>query len=180
MNVFRWSAYLVGGLVVIITLFLAYMGVLFPPTVTEQEKGPYDYIYRSHKGDYSGVGRVFEDVESQIKAAGMKVPSQAIGIYYDDPRQVVASELRSDCGYVTETENIVANLPDNLKRGHLDKRKSIVVSLPLRNSLSAMLGPMLSYPALSKYAEDRGYKATAVFELYDESTKKIDYVMQIE
>ena len=158
--------------------FLGYMGFFSALTVNEQELGPYTYVYERFVGPYKDLGPVFKKVESTLKADGITA-DKAIGIYYDNPEKVAKEKLRSDCGFVLK-ESDLSNAPALKKKytvGTLPKKMSMVVEFPMRNTLSYMLGPIRCYPALVKYAQEKGYKAGVTYELY--LKEKTLFVMEI-
>jgi len=158
--------------------FLGYMGIFNSLKVNEQELGPYTYVYERFVGPYKDTGPIFKKVEAALKADGI-TPDNAIGIYYDNPEKVAKEKLRSDCGFVLKEQDLskVPALKKKYTVGTLPKKMSMVVEFPMRNTLSYMLGPIRCYPALVKYAQEKGHKIGVVYELYLED--KILYVMEI-
>ena len=67
-----------------------------------------------------------------------------------------------------------------LKTGMMKKSKRAIAEFTIKNSLSYMFGPMKAYPALSNYAQEKGYKQDVLsYEIYDEKSGKILFVMDI-
>jgi hypothetical protein len=154
------------------------MGMFDAPTVTEQELGPYTYVYEKFVGPYWESGKAFEKVGAALKADGI-THEKGIGIYYDDPSKVAKEKLRSDCGFVLKDSDL-AKLPELKKKyavAVMPKKMYMVVEFPKKNTLSYMLGPIRCYPALMRYAQDKGYKLAAPYELYLKD--KTLFVMEI-
>lgn len=178
MNKFKWYAITLVIQVILFAAFLGYMGVFKTLQVTEQELGPYTYVYERFVGPYKDTGPVFKKVEAALKADGI-TPDKAIGIYYDNPEKVAKEKLRSDCGIVLK-ESDLAKVPALKKKypvGTLPKKMSMVVEFPMRNMFSYMLGPIKCYPVLTQYAREKGHKIGVVYELYLED--KTLFVMEI-
>ena len=63
-------------------------------------------LYKKHKGDYSYVNSVFEEVAQKAKELGVGEKHQVfIGIYYDDSRTTKPEEQRSIIGFAVDTVN---------------------------------------------------------------------------
>ncbi len=177
MKIVKW---LLIALVVVIVLaagYLAYLGLFSSPKPYEAEMGPFTIAYESCTGPYSQTGTTFAKVYDALEAQGIK-GRMGLGIYYDNPAQVPAEKLRSDCGMVLEKGDL-AKLKGKFKVKKLARTDSVVVEFPLRNTLSYAIGPMKAYPVLMKYAQEKGLKATGSYELYDEANRKIFFVLQI-
>ena len=167
-------------LIVAVVLFMGYMGLLVTPKVFEQITGPYTYAYEEFIGDYKKTGPAFERVNKALIDQNITSP-EGIGVYFDDPAKVPSDKLRSYCGaIINESDAVKLTTNENLKIGKIEEQKSVIVELPIKNSLSYMLGPIKAYPALGKYISQKGYKVKISFELYDMQGKKIRYVMQCE
>jgi len=178
MKLVKWLLWLVLIFVVIMLGFWAYIGGFSTPKVSEQIIGPYTIAYQPFVGPYKDCGPVFETVYQSLKNKGIAT-TVGLGIYYDDPSQVAADKLRSDLGCVIEPKD-VKTIGKELKVKTLLKTRAIVAELPLRHSLSMMVGPMKAYPALVKYQQANNLKIIAPpYEVYDMSGGKILYIMPI-
>jgi hypothetical protein len=179
-KVLWWITGVAGAAALLLIGFLAYLGLLPKAAVTETVTGPYTYAYEEFTGPYKNTGPVFDRVYKTLAAEGITT-TKGIGVYFDNPMEVPADKLRSHCGSIIEEKDAakVAALKDKVKIGTIQAQESVVVELPLKNSLSYMFGPMKAYPALGTYISEKGYKATRSFEIYDMSAKKILYVMQV-
>lgn len=174
----KWFAVASLVPVLLIAGFLWYLGFFSSLQVNEQGLGPYTYVYERFVGPYMDAGPVFEKVGTVLKAEGI-TPDKAIGIYYDDPAKVAKEKLRSDCGLVLK-ESDLSKVPALKKKyavATMPKKMSMVIEFPMKNTLSYVLGPMKCYPALMKYAQEKGYKIATPYELYLEG--KTLFVMEI-
>lgn len=168
-----------GTLLLILVVFLAYMGMFKTMTVTEKEMGPYTVVYESFVGPYKETGPIFDKVYKELKAMGIST-KLGFGIYYDNPSEVAADKLRSDCGAVLEEKyfNKLEDLKKKFKVVEIKKQPGLVTEFPIKNMMSFMFGPMKAYPALDKYAKSKNYSHDSVgYELYDETQKKTFYIM---
>jgi len=59
---------------------------------------PMSIAYLEHKGSYSELTPVFNKVMSYAMQKNLELAGPPVGIYYDDPDQVPASELRCEIG----------------------------------------------------------------------------------
>jgi len=180
MKILKWILIMVAVIVLLVIGFLAYMGLFSPTKAYESKMGPFTIAYESFTGPYAKTGPVFAKVYEAIKAEGIETP-RGLGIYYDDPSKVPADKLRSDCGVVIEEKEMAKfnKVRTKFKVKKLARKDSVVVEFPIRNTLSYMIGPMKAYPALMKYAGEKGYKMIMTYELYDEAQGKVLFVLEI-
>ncbi|MBU0686501.1 MAG: GyrI-like domain-containing protein [Candidatus Margulisbacteria bacterium] len=180
MKVLKWILIIVLVLVLLLIAFLAYMGMILPLKINETKMGPYTIAYESFTGPYAETGPVFDKVYKALKAEGIG-STRGLGIYYDNPSNVPADKLRSDCGVIIEAADLAKfnKVRRKFKIKQIPQGDCVVVEFPLRNMLSYMMGPMKVYPTLMKYIQAKGYKVSMSYELYDELQKKIYFVMGI-
>ncbi|MFA5104947.1 MAG: hypothetical protein WC527_07225 [Candidatus Margulisiibacteriota bacterium] len=165
----------------LVLVFLAYMGVLSKPSVSETKMGPYLFVYEEYVGPYMNSGKIFDKVYKSVKTDGIET-EKGLGIYFDNPSKVPADKLRSQCGVVIENKDAAkfAKISKKYKSKKIKAAKNLVVVFPIRNSLSYAVGPMKAYPALMEYAQAKGYKITGTYELYDMQAGKIFFVMEVK
>lgn len=180
MKIIKWILVLIALVLVSGIGFAAYMGLFSTPEVLVENRGPYTFIYDSFTGPYKDTAPVFDRVMKDVEAKGVSV-EDGLGIYYDDPRKTPPEQLRSDCGVVIDEgeKAQLSLLQDRYKIKTLEEAKSLVVRLPIKNSLSYMIGPSIAYPALEKYAKKNQLKTTVAYEYYDMSAGIIEYIMPI-
>jgi len=154
--------------------------MLTGPSVTEAKMGPYLFVYEEYTGPYMNTGKVFDKVYNAVKSDGIET-EKGLGIYFDNPSQVPAEKLRSQCGLVIEEKDLgkFAAVSKKYKSKKINASNSIVAEFPIRNALSYAFGPMKAYPALMKYAQKKGYAPAEAYELYDMPAGKIYFVMPI-
>jgi hypothetical protein len=181
MKILKWVPVILAFLILLLTIFLAYMGAFSPLTVYKAKMGPFTIAYESFTGPYAQSGPVFARVYEEIKAAGV-ASAKGLGIYYDDPRKILAKELRSDCGMVVEDKDIakLKALGNKIKVKKITENLCLFVEFPVRNPLSYMIGPLKAYPALNNYAAANGLRGKMTYELYDDQGRKIIFVLVLE
>lgn len=168
--------------VVMIVVFLIYMGVFSKVSISEQIKGPYTFAYVEHVGPYHEVGKVMMELDNKMRKLGFN-STDGLGIYYDDPKKTPKNKLRSEVGSIITVDDMdkIENNRDKLNFKTIEKQKYLVAKFPIKNILSYMLGPMKIYPAFEKHLKDKNIGVpTKGLELYDMTNKTIFFMMEIE
>lgn len=158
---------------------LYYLGFFSSPQISEQRLGPYLVVYEHFVGDYKLTGKIHQKVYDALVKEKIK-PARGIGIYYDDPTKTPSSQQRSDCGSIIEEKDWrkFSKVRDKFKRKNIRRYNCLVAEFPLKNFLSYTLGAIKCYPALVKYAQEKGYKMSLPpMEIYDYSAMKIFYIL---
>jgi hypothetical protein len=166
-------------LFVVILGLAFYMGMFSQVSVTAKKTGPYTLVYEEFTGNYKNTGPVFEKIFKEAESQGIDSPKM-FGVYFDDPAQVQAADLRSFCGVLIEQKDAdkLPELEKKYKVMKIPEAERMTVEFPVKNMLSYMIGPMKAYPAIAKYAKEKGCEeASAGYELYDMDGKKIVYMM---
>lgn len=155
-------------------LYLDYMGMFSSLNIDERQLGPYTYAYEEFTGPYQNTMHIFAGVREFLSAQGV-APGNGLGVYFDNPSQVPAYKLRSNCGsIITETDSAkLSAVQLQLKIGNIEQMNCVVVEFPMKNFLSFMLAPMKVYPVISRYMTEKGYKPRESYEFYDMTKKKI-------
>ncbi len=168
--------------IVMIVVFLFYMGMFSQIAFKEQIKGPYTFSYVEHVGPYHKVGKVMIELDNKMRELGFN-STDGIGIYYDDPKKTPKDKLRSEVGSIITADDmnkIVANR-DKLNFKMIEKKNYLVAEFPIKNMMSYMIGPMKVYPAFAKYLEENNISIPDKgVELYDMTNKKIIFMMELE
>lgn len=169
---------IIGLLVLVVVIYLAVMGMFSSPKATEKEMGPYCFVYEDFTGPYQNTGPVFDKVYKAMTDAGIE-STLGIGVYFDNPAEVPAEKLRSQCGAIYDIADSakVAKLLPTYKLGKIEKKTFVVVEFPIKGAMSYMIGPMKCYPVLDKYFTEKGLKAAESFEIYDMPNKVTYYIM---
>ncbi|MBN1532618.1 MAG: hypothetical protein JXA20_08150 [Spirochaetes bacterium] len=173
-------AIVIGTLVAGVAGYLCYLGVFSSPQVSVSFTGPYTFAYEEFVGDYKESGPVFDRVYRALATAGFNT-TRGIGVYFDNPAEVPADKLRSHCGVLIDRGDAarINLLEKQFKIGRIGLQRSMVAEFPIKGTLSYMIGPMRAYPALADYAKGKGYGIHVSYEVYDENSKTIYYIVPI-
>ena len=179
-KVLKWILIVLAVAIVLVLTFMGYMGLLGEPKVSEMKMGPYLFVYEPYVGPYMNTGKVFDRVYKAIGSDGIETKRE-LGIYFDDPSNVPAEKLRSQCGVVIEENDFAkfASVSKKYRSKIIETADCVVAEFPIRNSLSYAFGPMKAYPALAKYAQAKGYRSAVPYELYDMPAGRIYFVMPV-
>jgi hypothetical protein len=156
-----------------------YAGLFDKADVALHDAGPYNLIYREHKGPYREVRFTRQDVFRFLKEKRSMTPQKGFAIFYDNPRKKNPGELRSIGGYITDTQ--LTGVPAPYVTDVFPKTASIVGTFPLRSFMSPMTGPMKFYPEmLMRLARQKRETAGPIMEIYDVPAKKIIYIAPLK
>lgn len=167
--------------VVLLVSFLAYMGMFKKVTVKIEKKGPYDFAFVEHIGDYSKVSEPMNKLDSYLRQAGFN-PTVGIGVYYDNPKMVEKSKLRSEVGSVIPTSELakIEEKKNDFSFKKIAEAEYMVAEFPYRNKMSFLFAVIKVYPVLNKYISDNKYQSVPSIELYDMANKKINFLMEVK
>lgn len=169
---------IVGVCILTLGIILCYFNAFKTIECTIVEEGGEIIVYESRVGDYKQSGEVMDRVyKTLIDSFGLQT-YKGFGLYYDNPKEVETSQLRSDVGCILEDKDF-ARIPDierEMAVSVIPKQQYIVAEFPYKGQLSVLFGIFKVYPALSEYVEQNGYRSdTPVIEIYDVPNKKIVY-----
>lgn len=117
-------------------------------------------VYLEHTGPYDRMGEVFAQLGEY--AAEKALTGDVVGIYYDDPAQVPAEQLRSELGIVVPE----GTMPDSgYSLQEVPERK--VVYVILRGPYGEIAK---EYPYIVQWIEEKGYRIVGpLMEIYLEA-----------
>lgn len=164
--------------------FIFYMGMLSSYEITEENIGPYRYVYKAHTGPYTETGQIGLEVYNNLLEDGIET-TLGLGIYYDNPDITPPDELRSEMGSIVEEKDYekLAELGDKYNVKNIPETYCMIARFPIKNILSYVMGPMKIYPIMNKYMVEKGYTATegdVGYEIYDVENKVIIFAMPIK
>ncbi len=179
MSRIKIAAIIFAVLILSVVTFVGYMGMFSTVTISEKEMGPYLYAFKKNIGPYSGTAGVFDSVNNTLTSNGV-ISETGIGVYFDNPSEVDASKLRSDCGSIIKEEDLVKvkGIKD-LSISTIPEMLYITAEFPIKNGLSYMFGPMKIYPAMTVHMNKNRYKPAPGIEIYDIKKEKIIYIMPV-
>ena len=170
-------------LILLAFIYLASLGLFDEVKLEEKQTGPFTVVYEEHIGPYQETGTVQDKIYYKLLNEEKIETFKGFGIYYDNPKEVAAEELRSEVGSILEEKDL--DKIDVLKeKGYqiktIETQHSIVATFPFKNKLSIMLGIMKVYPAMEKHIQANNYQPTPSMEIYDVPNKQIIYIFEIK
>jgi len=155
-------------------LYLGYSGLFTSITVctTEPDTGPMTLAYKTMTGPYKDAGELFTESYCLLPHR------EQLGIYYDDPEAVPASELRCAVGPVLAKGEEEEPIPEEMEKMrengfkivHLPKPSYVVTaSFPFTTTISIYLGIYRVYPRLRDYIAERKLCAYPALEMYNDA-----------
>jgi len=178
MKILKIALAVIVFLVLAGTGLYAYYGGFTKVNVRLASQGGETVVYNEIIGDYSQSGLVMDTIYKYLKEKEQIVTTKGFGIYFDNPRKVKKSKLRSEAGCIIEAGDVakVSTLTGDFKIKVLPKKQYIVAEFPYEGKLSIMVSIMKVYPSLKKYAEKNGFETNgAVMEIYDIPNGQILY-----
>lgn len=164
----KFGAILLGGIVVFVFAFAAYVGAFHSIIVETKELGPFHLVYKEQIGDYRQTGATVSEVVRPFHNLGMQ-GVKGFGVFYDDPKKVAKENLKSEAGVIlTEEQMVKAQATvSQYKTRILPRQSGAAVTFPFRNSLSPLVGLLRVYPVLIEYLVATGSKPGYSLEIYD-------------
>ncbi|MEI8085919.1 MAG: GyrI-like domain-containing protein [Paludibacter sp.] len=170
------------GLIVVALLFVAYYGGFKTITFKTSLEGGEILVYEDLTGDYSKSGEAMDRVFNSLLSKEKIKSTKGFGIYYDDPKKVEKSKLKSEVGCIVDGIDSlkIADLKKRYKVKICPRTNYLTTNFPHKNMLSIMFGIMKVYPAMSKYIEQNGLSEKGpIMEIYDTPNKTIEYRKEI-
>jgi hypothetical protein len=137
--------------------------------------------YEEVKGDYNQAKEIMDRVY-YLLLNDLKIEThKGFGLYYDDPKTVETSKLRSDIGCIIEDADStkIELISQHLKVKTCPEGKYVITEFPNRGFISIIIGIIKVYPAFNDYVIANGYKDSPIMEIYDTPNKKIIYRKEI-
>ncbi|SHG05932.1 GyrI-like small molecule binding domain-containing protein [Mariniphaga anaerophila] len=173
---------IIGVTLALIAIVFIYYGGLKKVTCRVEKQGGETLVYKQMTGDYAKSAKLMDEIYySLIKDYGIET-FKGFGIYYDNPKEIDKSKLRSEIGCIIEEKDSskVAQLKEDLKIKTFPEKSYIIAEFASKGKLSIVFGLMKVYPAMDKFVKENGYKKEgAVMEIYDVPNKKIVYRKEI-
>lgn len=165
----------------VVLVILTHAGLFQPVVAVEKEVGPYTMVYQEYRGSYQQVKAVMDEVYYGLERLGVET-YRGIGLYYDNPQQVEAAQLRSEVGSILEEKDWSER--ERIEREFAVKtipaQTALVAELPIRNPLSYLIGPQKVYRQVEAIWREQGYEDPDYsIEIYDEANRKIIYLTPI-
>jgi len=180
MKVIKWIFVVIIIIGLLALSFAWYSGFFATVEIIEKDMGPYELVYKKHIGDYSKSYIIQNEVYESLLADGIET-ERGFGIYYDNPKTVEITKLRSDLGCILNSENSkkIESFSSKYNIRIKEKSNCVVIEFPYINKLSIIAGVIKVYPAFGAYAAEKGIELGEAMEIYDITNKKITYLMVI-
>lgn len=163
---------------IVLVSFYAYYGGFQTVSCRMEEQGGEILVYKPMKGDYAQSGKVMDEIYYALLNDFEIETFKGFGIYYDNPRKVEKSQLRSEVGCILEPQDSsrIEELKKHFEVRRFPEKTYVVTEFPNKGKLSVMMGIFKVYPAISKYFKSEGLdEKGAVMEIYDVPNQTIIY-----
>jgi DNA gyrase inhibitor GyrI len=179
MKVLKIFLIVILSLTALTLLVSAWLGAFSKLEFQVKEQGGELVVYEDITGDYSKSAKVMDRVYYSLLNDHAITTSRGFGIYFDNPREVEKSKLRSQAGCIIEEADIekISFLPVNSMV--LPAKNYLVTEFPYKNQASVIVALMKVYPAMNRYVQENNIRMGAVTEIYDIPNKKITYRAEI-
>ncbi len=160
-----WAA--IGAIIACAFCCLASCSTLPSTEAREATTGPYTFVYRLVTGDYARNAPVYAELSASLRERGIDAV-RSIGIFLDDSTAVPAAKLRSVCGVIIEEKDWgkIEKLGRAFKIQHISRAMRVVAECRLDGPPGSPQGSARGYPAVSRYAAQKGYAPLSYFEIY--------------
>ncbi|TAL29410.1 MAG: hypothetical protein EPN93_21595 [Spirochaetes bacterium] len=158
---------------------LAYLGFFGGVEVNERVMGPYQLVFREHRGDYGGTALIQDEICGSLLDSEKITATRSFGLYYDDPRDVKKENLRSIAGCILD-EADYPKIPELRKRYQIreyPRAHCLVAEFPYKGVLSVFVGVIRVYPRLDEFIKEKRLRKGPVMEIFDIPGKKITYLV---
>ncbi len=169
---------IIAAIIVIAILGIyAYSGGFSTIKVRTEVAGGEVIVYKEVKGSYKQTPDITNEVYYYLLNELEIETYKGIGIFYDNPKEVEETQLRSESGCIIEAGDVERLNPDKCKYRiqTLPTDTVVTAELPFKGKFSIIVGFMKVYPAIEKYARAHNMGDGPIVEIYDVANKKIIY-----
>lgn len=173
-------------IIAIVILSLVFVCVYYGAFKTISPKikkcGGETLVFEKVTGHYKQSGEVSDRVYNKLIKDYNIETTKGFGLYFDNPKEVEESKLRSEVGCILERKDTskLEDISKDFLVGTCPNEDYIVAEFPFKGKMSIIFGIMKVYPALNKFAEENGYSINSpVMEIWDVPNKKTIYRKKI-
>ena len=169
------------ALILAIAIYV-YFGGLKKVSCRIENQGGELLAYKPMTGDYSKSGALMDEIYYTLLNNYDIETYCGFGIYFDNPKNVEKSKLRSEIGCIVEKRDSskVSQIQEGIQVKTFPLNSYLVTEFPYKGKLSVLFSLMKVYPAIDKYVKNNGYNTRgAIMEIYDMKNKKIIYRKEI-
>ncbi|MDR3266697.1 MAG: GyrI-like domain-containing protein [Tannerella sp.] len=172
---------IVAIIIVLIIALYTYYGGFRKINFKVEALGGETLVYENVVGDYQQASKVSNKIYYALLNDEKIATTKGFGIYYDNPKNVEKSKLRSEVGCIVENLDsaTLARLSEKYQVKIFPQSQYVVTEFPFKGGMSIMVGIMKVYPALAKYIESEKLKDSPIMEIYDVPNKVIIYRKEI-
>ncbi|KAA6337094.1 hypothetical protein EZS27_014806 [termite gut metagenome] len=161
----------------LLTALFGYFGGFSKIIIRTLKAGGEVLVYENVTGAYNQASKVSNKIYYDLLNTEKIPTTKGFGIYYDNPKNVEQSKLRSEVGCIVDA--VDNNLMDKLKEKYqvktVPEENCLVVEFPFKGGFSILVGMIKVYPVIEKYVTENNYLDGPVMEIYDVPNKKIIY-----
>lgn len=182
MKTIKVMSSIISVIAILILSAYAYYGGLKSVSPLIKECGGEILVYKKVSGDYAQSAAVSDQIYKQLLDDYGLETYQGFGIYYDDPKAVETSALKSDVGCILEPKDSgrLEELKTKFEVANFPIDEYLTLEFPFKGKLSMFVGIMKVYPAFDAFAEENGYDSNApVMEIWDVGNEKTIYRMKL-
>ncbi len=173
---------IIAAILALVAIIFIYYGGFNKVTCRIEKQGGEKLVYKQMTGNYAKSAKLMDEIYYSLINDYAIETYKGFGIYYDNPKEVEKSKLRSEIGCIIEDKDSskLTQITEGLSIKTFPEREYIVAEFPSKGKLSILFGIMKVYPAIEKFVEKNGYKKEGtVMEIYDVPNKKIVYRKEI-
>jgi DNA gyrase inhibitor GyrI len=158
-----------------IFILISWFGGVFDRVVIKRSTiGPYDAIYRTYQGNYSGFRLLIKNVADYVRKKDAEPFYRGFAVFYDEPSKKSQDSLRFAAGIILDKKIPVDSPYQYFK---FDTMEALTGEYPIRSFFSYVNGFYKFNDALEEFVENTSYKTIRpFFEIYDLKKKTILYV----
>ena len=178
MKAFKIVSTVIVCLVILAAMIFINYGGLSTISFQIKKEGGETLVYQDMKGSYKNTGMMIKKISNELESQFQIETNKEFGLFFDDPRKVEKSKLRSEVGCFLEKNDSVDifGLKSKFNVRVCPVKNYITAEFPYKGKVSIMIGLMKVYPALKEYVKLYGYTETGpVMEIYDMPDNKIFY-----
>ena len=154
------------GLILVVLIGAWGLGAFSTVELAQEELGPYRIVCLDHTGPYHKISDLIREVRELLKGSEDRV-GMACALYYDNPEEVEAENLRSKGGFVLEGD---VEVKEPLRIERVPRRTVLVARVEAHPSIAALK----VYPRMAEWmSANRMAAAGPALELYQKGRVEI-------
>jgi len=149
-----------------------YLGAFKDPEVYRSVTQEYHFAYVSHKGAYTNIDPILEEVAKRLKEADIEAVTPC-AMFMDSVSEVQEADRQSKIGYLVQRNDYIAA---PLEQMSIPSREVVVATF----EGGTLLGSHKAYTGMRDWARANGYQLMLpAFEIYH-TEGKVEYQLPIQ